>query len=530
MSFSRFLILLCFMLVSYRANAQFDTLPPFNIEIEAVTNASVPGLHSCAFARSGSKWLFVGGRNNGLHGFSSNDGFPTQYANNDLLVIDTASWQYWTAPLTDLHDSIADPLRSTNMEYWQEGNYLYMAGGYGYDSLMNNYVTFPKLSALRVDSIISSVVAGTGFSQHIRQLYDTCFAVCGGDLVKYNSDYYLVFGHKFQGRYTDPPTPLFIQRYSNRIRKFTLLDNGVSLSISNYSEITDAVNFHRRDLNVGPVVDPGGGFSFTAYGGVFKPNAVLPYREPIEFSAVTGATVANYQQVMNQYTCALLPVFDSIKGNMHTTFFGGISLYDYDPSGNTVSLDTLVPFVSDVTALTRYSNGNYGERVLPVQLPALLGANAKFIINESLPQYSNGVIKLRSITGRTLAGYVYGGIRSDLPNVSPSVVNDTVYRVYITPDYSNAITEATGGIEMFQVVPNPAVSHAKVMIKLAEAADASVTIFDITGKREIIVPASKLYAGINEIALDTSRLLPGIYFCKLITDKGSATVKMVIVK
>lgn len=524
----RLVPLILLLLVTQVSRAQFDTLPPFTIEIEPVTNASVPGLHSFAFAQSGSKWLLVGGRTNGLHGFSSNDGFPTQYANNELVVIDTAGWQFWTAALTNLPDSVADPLRSTNMEHWQEGNYLYMIGGYGYDSVQNKYVTFPRLSALRVDSIIDAVVTGSSFSQYIRQVKDTNLAICGGELVKYNSDYYLVFGHFFQGRYTDPPTSLFIQRYSNKIKKFNIIDTGTSLSISNYSETLDTANFHRRDLNVGPMVNTNGSLSWNAYGGVFTPN-MRPWRAPVEITA-SPVNVSSYQQVMSQYTCALMPVYDSVLANMHTTFFGGISLYDYDPASNTVNMDTMVPFISDVTTLTKYSTGQYAERVMPVQLPGLLGSNAKFIVNENISLYSNEVIKLRSLTGRTLAGYMYGGIRTNLPNIGFSTVNDTIYRVYITPDYSNGIAEQLGGVELFQLVPNPAADHIKVMIKLAEASEVIVELYDVTGKREAVVFNGKADAGVSEFYLNTSQLPQGIHLCRLATPGGTSTVKLVIMK
>jgi hypothetical protein len=529
MHFFRSVLLFAFVLTVQFAQAQFDVLPPYDIEIEPVTNASVPGLHSFAFASSGGKWLFVGGRNNGLHGFSSNDGFLTQYANNDLLVVDTASWQYWTASLTNIPDSVADPLRSTNMQYWQEGNYLYMTGGYGYDSVISKYVTFPVLSALRVDSIIDAVTTGGSYQQFIRQLRDTNLAICGGEMMKMGNDYYLMFGHLFMGRYSDPPTPLFYQEYSNSIKKFNIIDNGTSLSIANYSKSIDTVNYHRRDLNIGPVVSSGGVQSWSAYGGVFKYHTLLPYREPIQISTA-GINVSSYQQVMSQYTCAMMPVFDSVSNSMHTTFFGGISLYDYDPSSNMVNMDTLVPFISDVTTLNLYANGQYGERIMPVQLPARLGSNAKFITDANLPHYSNKVINIRSVNGRILAGYIYGGIRASLPNIGPTVVNDTIYRVYITPDYTNSIAEEQGGVELLQVIPNPAQDAAKVLVKLTESTNIKIELYDITGKRALEIAEQNADAGIHRFSFTTSQLEAGIYFVRVQTDKGNHTVKIVVMK
>ena len=57
---------------------------PFQLELEPVTATAVPPIHSFAFAKSGSKWLIIGGRTNGLHGFSSNDNFALEYANTTI--------------------------------------------------------------------------------------------------------------------------------------------------------------------------------------------------------------------------------------------------------------------------------------------------------------------------------------------------------------------------------------------------------------------------------------------------------------
>ena len=86
---------------------------PFSVEIEPVICGPMPGMHSFAFAQSGSKWLFVGGRTNGLHGFSTNNNFDVVYASDVITVIDTSTWSYYTSPLGQLPKAVADPLRAT---------------------------------------------------------------------------------------------------------------------------------------------------------------------------------------------------------------------------------------------------------------------------------------------------------------------------------------------------------------------------------------------------------------------------------
>ncbi|MBK8980760.1 MAG: hypothetical protein IPM38_00180 [Ignavibacteria bacterium] len=66
-------------------------------------------------------------------------------------------------------------------------------------------------------------------------------------------------------------------------------------------------------------------------------------------------------------------------------------------------------------------------------MPALLGTNAKFILNRNIPHYDNEVIKLNQLTQRTFAGYIFGGIKAELPNNGPSTPSDYIFKVYINP-------------------------------------------------------------------------------------------------
>ncbi|HSH65753.1 MAG TPA: hypothetical protein VLB84_08140, partial [Bacteroidia bacterium] len=297
--FSRFLFCICLFLgCPIPAAAQYGQLPPFQLQLEPINGTLIPGLHSFAFAQAGDKWLFIGGRTNGLHGLNNNDGFPGEYKNDEIIVIDTVTWNFYAAGLNQLPCSIADPLRSTNMEYIQDGDYLYMVGGYGWDSIQEGYVTYPTISAIHISKMIDAVINSKPIAPFVRQATDTNLTVCGGDLVKLGSDFYLMFGHNFNGRYDKTSSVLFTQVYSNRIKKFKLDDDGANIVLSNFSYETDTINFHRRDFTTCPIVKSDGTFAIGVYGGVFKKKADLPYLEPIILSENGTAEVTSYQQVM----------------------------------------------------------------------------------------------------------------------------------------------------------------------------------------------------------------------------------------
>jgi hypothetical protein len=411
----------------------FAENPPFSIEVEQVNIPGAPAIQSFAFAQSGGKWLFIGGRTNGLHGFTTITSFPKEFSNKTIYVVDPSSGQTWSRSIfADLPFWVADQLRSTNMQYIQVGNKLYFAGGYGYDSTANALISFPLLKVIDVSETINAIISGNSIAPHIRELNDARLQMTGGELVNLGEYFYLLGGHKFMGPYRRNVNN---QTYTNRIKKFKINDNGFNVGISDYSEAIDTVEYHRRDMNVVPAVKPDGiGQYVILYGGVFKKNIDLPYLNPIYIDSSSIAVDYSYEQQMSQYTCAYMSVFNSRDGGMHTTMFAGMSLNSYNELTNTLEYDSLVPFINDITTISRKQDGTTSESISSTRFNALVGSNAKFIINPSIPKYSNNVIKLSELNGRTFVGYMFGGIKGQIPNGGPSTPSDLIYKVYITPD------------------------------------------------------------------------------------------------
>jgi hypothetical protein len=123
---------------------------------------------------------------------------------------------------------------------------------------------------------------------------------------------------------------------------------------------------------------------------------------------------------------------------MDTIFFGGISLSDYNFATGTLTTDTELPFVNDVTTFVPSSNGSDQEYMMPSQLPGRYGTEARFFTTPGLPQYSNGVIKLNQLKGPTIIGYIYGGIYSTVANTtdpnSQTTSSNQVFQVTLIPN------------------------------------------------------------------------------------------------
>lgn len=452
---------------------------PYAIDLEQIFIPNAPAIHSFAFAESNGRWLFIGGRTNGLHGFNAVNSFPKQFSNIYIYVVDPlANITYSRSIFTDLPFAFADQLRSANMQSFQDGNKLCFIGGYGYDSTSNGLVTFPSLKIFDVEETINAVMNGNSVAPFVRGLTDIRLQVCGGELMKLGDHFYLAGGHKFTGTYR---INVNNQVYTDQIKRFKINDNGINVSITDYSEFTDTAEYHRRDMNLIPAIKPDGITQYlTLYGGVFKRNADLPFLNPIYIEENSITVDYSFEQKLTQYTTAHLNAFSLVTGNMHTTFFGGTSLYSVNDTTGDLEYDPLVPFINDISTLTKMSNGVSNEIVNTEKMPALLGTNAKFILNKTVPHFDNKVIKLDLLNyTRTFVGYIYGGIKAQLPNNGPSTPSDFIFKVYITPDFPlpvelNSFTYEVSGREVkFNWSTSSEINNSGFYIEKKSASDVS---------------------------------------------------------
>lgn len=510
---------------------------PFQIHLETISIDGLGGLQAYAFGQHDGKWLIVGGRLDGLHRRQPFAAFDVAGNNNQLWVIDPSTKQKWTAPLTSLSVSLQEQLSSTNMEFHQQDNYLYIIGGYGYNNATATRKTFGNLTAIKVSEVINAVINGNSFVDYFRQLSDVQFAVTGGHLKKINNTYYLIGGNKFDGNYNPQGNPTYTQVYTDAIRKFNMVDDGTSLSITHLPALIDATNLHRRDYNAVPQILPNGTEGITAFSGVFQPTINLPYLNCVNIDSNTYTVNNDFQQYYNHYHCATIPLYSSIKNEMHTIFFGGIAQY-YDSAGVLVQ-DNNVPFVKTIARVSRNAMGNMAEYKLPIEMPHLLGAGAEFIPNISVQHYNNEVIKLDNLNAdTTLIGYIFGGISSTAPNIfttntgTQSNASNQIFKVFVIKNTTVGIHElnkqSIGSLKM-QILPNPNDGHFEIKFNIVKPTDANITISDYNGKILEVTTLKDLPIGENYFERDFKQnLAGGNYIVTIETSYEKATRKVVL--
>lgn len=413
------IIIFSFILMLF-SNAQntFD----YTLELLPVNVTNLPGLHSFAFGQHQDKWLLIGGRKDGLHARQPFNAFPSTNNNTDLYVVDVNTNQLWSASLNSLPIGIREQLQSTNMNFFQDVNNLYIIGGYAFSASANGHITFDKLTAIDVSGLIQAIINNQPITSFFKQIANSNFANTGGQLGKIDDTFYLVGGHRFDGRYNPMGNPTFTQTYSNQIRKFKIVNSEASLSIINYEAITDPVHLRRRDYNLIPQIFPDGQHGYTISAGVFQIGADLPFLYPVDIKASGHTPITNFNQYLNHYHNAKACLHDQAQNKMYNLFFGGISQYYYN-NGQLLQ-DNSVPFVKTISMLQRNSDGSLEEFLLPIEMPGLKGASAEFIPNQNLPHHPSEIIKLNDITAdEFIIGHIVGGI--DTNSLNPFSNNQT---------------------------------------------------------------------------------------------------------
>ena len=456
--------------------AQTSAVLPFTIDASENAASGFPGaprLQSFSFAQWKGRWLLIGGRISGYHAVGGGSAeFLRADANTDVWVIDTTVMPARTyhVPLAQLPARLAliqAQWSSTGQLYFEDGEDLYICGGYGQDE-NGKWSTFDVVSRVKVPDLIDSVMRGHLSPESIRFGRSPLVQSTGGGFTKLpDGFFYLVMGHSFHGSYTafeghgEHNGPEASQTYLSEIRKLAIKTRADgTLSVALAERFRDETEFHRRDLNVAQFLSPAG-LGLAAYGGVFTPETQLNYSKPVYVAAGSRPVIdSNFDQKMNAYACAVMLIYSTASKTMYTTFFGGISRFLWSPSENVYQENPKIGTKTDSTYLDglQWSDqistiakreGETAEIVHPLSLPGFIGSGAVFIASPELPRAHAGtdILELDSLhQTKTFVGYIYGGIRaypyqfpylkSAPPHNSgavPSKPNDQIVKVYVRP-------------------------------------------------------------------------------------------------
>lgn len=489
----------------------------FSVELKEKPTGYIPARHSGIAFGYGDYIVLMAGRKNGLHGYQPPTAFPLSGAADSIHAWRISDGALFSAGLSQLPLGVKEQLQSSNILWCTNGDNLYIAGGYGYSSANSDYVTWPFFTVVDIHQLTENLSNGSSVAPAFRQITDSSLAITGGNMKYLDGIFYAVFGHRFDGHYSTSPSANFYQKYTNSVRRFSVIDTGSVLQIQHMSNWTDTAGFHRRDYNLAEQIFPDGSEGFTAFSGVFQYDADLPWYDGVDITP--GGAVVNSQinQQLNQYHTALMTVHDSALNRMHTVFFGGMSAYYYDTTTSQLVYDTLVPFVQTISMITREGNGSISESALPVRMPGLEGTNAEFIPLQNISKRMEGVIRLNNISGKTLVGHIIGGITATEQNVflqnGDSYASGKVYEVYLVPTGTQTPVQVKEPYTV-NLYPNPAGDETRVLVS-GQTPDLSLRAALYSGHGRLIRDFGVQKPLNGEIILQLNSIPAGIYVIRV---------------
>ena len=169
----RLLIFLTFSVSFSQSNFNYE------VSLVPVTISNLPGLHSYAYAQHNGKWLIIGGRKDGLHARQPFNAFPASQNNTEIYVVDVVTNQVWTSSVNSLPTGLKEQLQSTNMNFYQESNSLFIAGGYGFSATANDHITYPYLTAINISGLMEAIENNQHINTFFKQIENNVFKVTG---------------------------------------------------------------------------------------------------------------------------------------------------------------------------------------------------------------------------------------------------------------------------------------------------------------------------------------------------------------
>jgi hypothetical protein len=429
--------------VQYPINVTVSAFSLPNITLVPVNSSALPALREPIVATSAGSWLIMSGALGGFHDFNNNFNPNISVYNPNTQQINSVS-----VSSTNLPIALKNQLASSDPEFLQDGNTLYVIGGF-YTPDNVNWTTLNTITAINISGMMNAVINGqTNLAAFVAtNSIIPQFKVAGGQLGKIGSNFYLTFGQDCEGAYCATS-----QTYTNSIYQFitdpTLATTAIINTVSRPD--LDGSGFRRRDYTLAPFM-LGSTPTLFAMGGPFTPgNEANVWTNGINFNANLQANINFINQQANQYSSPNLSMYSTNSNVSYVATFSGLSNLYWSTSG--LVYDNTTPYGNILDLITSDASGNVQEYAnmqplcsgQPLASCLYMGLAGQFIPVANNYD-SRSILQLDQLpqNSPTLVGYVYAGLVSSARNIfvtpDPTTASNQVYAVYVTPAGSGAV-------------------------------------------------------------------------------------------
>lgn len=431
-------------------NVSLITLPSITLETIPV-NSELPSLRDPVVANHGDNWLIVSGTTGNFHQFENT------YFISSIYVYNPSTMQLYSMSIsnTNLPTAVKNQLASSNVEFLEDGDTLYIIGGFWTPDNLH-WSTLNTITAIDIPGMIHAIINNnTNLASYVN--YTTSipqFQVTGGQLGKIGNDFYLTFGMNCYGsNYCGGPGGG--QIYTNSIYQFSTDPILSSISIINTATHADNDNsgWRRRDYTLVPFM-LGNTETLLVEGGPFtqptNPNPGEVWTNGINFNGDLQANNSFINQQANQYLAPSLSMYSASRKVSYTATFSGLSNLYWSTTG--LVHDATTPYGNILDLISYNTNETVHEYAntkpicsgQPVASCLYMGLTSIFIPVSNY-NYFDGrhILQLDRLpkNTKTLVGYLYAGLLSPdqkiftsiPPPKGPSYTTNRVYAVYVVP-------------------------------------------------------------------------------------------------
>lgn len=197
-------------------------------------------MYGYAFGWHDNQLLIVGGKIKTDVPEMSLEDFP----NTELILLDFDRNRATAFSSGSLEGIIFEQMSSTGLEFYQKDQILYVIGGYGYHEQLDQFITFPYITAIDLKATVGAMLKGENPAAFFFQMCEDRLAIFNGRLDFNEEEFFLINGKKanMTNPFAEEPN-YYEENFNGQVRTFQIEGQIDDLKITSFQTWYDLEAF-----------------------------------------------------------------------------------------------------------------------------------------------------------------------------------------------------------------------------------------------------------------------------------------------
>lgn len=161
--------------------------------------------------------------------------FRQDFPNLDILMIDFKRKRAAAYTSGNLEGLLAEQISATGMAYFQDGNILYLLGGYGFSESHGQFITFPYLTAIDMEATVKALLEGKNPVASFYQICDDRMAIFDATMDHNGDEFFLINGKSAYKLEPFSDEPQYVEeQLQGQARTFKIKGQGANIEIGQF--------------------------------------------------------------------------------------------------------------------------------------------------------------------------------------------------------------------------------------------------------------------------------------------------------